>query len=84
MQNNITIKRNTIQIVTNSKNFTALSNMVKCPYVKRLRVDIMIKVSKRSILIFDKGKFKTSLYMFGIFCSGYGSEDCSAHICWMG
>ena len=52
MQNNITLKRNNMQIVTNSKNFTALSNMIKCPYVKRLRVDVMIKDSKRIYLGF--------------------------------
>ena len=52
MQNNITIKRNIIQIVTNTNNFTALSNMVKCPYVKRLKVDVTIKVSKIVYLVF--------------------------------
>ena len=52
MQNNITIKRNNTQIETNSKNLTALFNMIKSPYVKRLRVDVMIKVSKKVYLDF--------------------------------
>ena len=54
MQNNITIKRNNIQIVTNSKNFTALSNIVKCPYVKRLKSwcnDYSFKNSLSCVLI---------------------------------
>lgn len=37
MQNNIMIKRNNMQIVTNSNNLTALSNKIKSPYVKRLK-----------------------------------------------